>query len=471
MRIVDGLMEVGEFAFDLRAETPKSVRDVVRAATLARDGYVVAFDTPVTVPTLAQAFYVGALTRRVGRFSFEGMGLAGLMQDNNNLGEHVTANTAYASQTLSDWYTDLLPFGGITKGTVTNTGTSAAATWVMGLGLREMLDYVTSLCGGVWKMNTDGSIDAAAPATLFGSTPTVLITDDLTTEVGGSLTGIRGGIVGLLEDASQIAKRTIGYGEGEGTNIEIATTTASGTLLVGLDGASMQTDRPIDLPDSSGTELSSLTAAASARYDEARRSFLVEGATTGVRTKIQPGDPIYVYDLDADVTDSTNFVTFAGEGIQPLEVRVMRMEFGLHRGQGCWLYRPAEASPWTDLTEYMPFSFGADYGGFRLTVATDLGVADLVKIIGPDRVGIVRPDAPLPDPVTPGGGGGGGGGVRYGGSGYDRQLTSQEELDMFGGFGPGPRTVRDTVEQFDVGSNTTTRVAVPPSGSTVLGGP
>jgi hypothetical protein len=153
-------MQVGDFSLELRPETPKSIRDAVRSATLDRSGYVCTFNTPTTTPTLAAALSVGWLTQRTGIYRFGGIDLAGVLQSNDNLGEHVTKQTAYAAQTLSAWFDDLLPFGGITKGTVTNTGTSPALVHKLGLGLREMIDYVCAQAGAVWRVNTDGTIDA-----------------------------------------------------------------------------------------------------------------------------------------------------------------------------------------------------------------------------------------------------------------------------------------------------------------------
>lgn len=396
MRVTEGLMQVGDFTLGLRPETPQTIRQAIRIATRARSGYVATFDTPTDSPTLDAALSVGWLTKRTGRYQFAGIDLAGVLQSNGNLGKHVTSNTAYAAQTLSAWFDDLLPFGGITKGTVTNTGTSPALTWPMGLGLREMIDYVCAQAGAVWRLNTDGTIDAAAPDTLFGTSPSVLVSDSETTEItSGSLSGIRGRVGGILEDSSQLAKRTIGYGEGFGDDIEVASTTSSGTIMVGIDGNSLQTDRPIDLQSSTGTELTSLTAAAAARFAEPRDAFAVFGETSGVRDRISPGDPIYVYDLDADVYGD-DLVSFSGEAIRPLLVRVTGMTWETHRGQGVWLYLPADDA-WTDLTPWMPQSDGPESAPFELTVTTDLGAGDIVKIIGPDRLGVQRPDRPLAD--------------------------------------------------------------------------
>jgi hypothetical protein len=398
MIVTEGLMEVGEFGIDLHPEATKSVRDEVRDATLSLDGFIAVFDAPTSVPTLEAALYVGKLTQRTGRYSFRGTGLAGILQDNNNLGKHVTTNTAYASQSLSDWYSDLLPFGGITKGTVTTTGlSSVAATWYMGLGLREMIDFVTSSAGAVWTINTEGEMSAAAPGTLFGDTPSVIVMPDPTTELGGDLAGVQGEVVGLLEDASQVTKRMIGYGAGTSDSIEVSTSTNSGTLARGLDGNALQIDRTIDLANSEGSELTALTAAAAGRYDEPRRAFMVRTNSSSIRSRVAPGDPEYVYDLDADIVGD-DLVTFAGQPIRPLLVRVQRIIWNTHRGQGVWLYRPNESNPWTDLTNSVPERDGADTALAEWYVSTDLGAADLIKTVSPDRVTVQRPDAPLVDP-------------------------------------------------------------------------
>lgn len=408
MRVTEGIMEVGEFDFALRPETPRSVRDEVVAAVENLDGFVVVFDAPVTVPTLGQAV-CPPLRPRVasygaGVWSFRGIGLAGLLQDNNDLGKHTASNVLYGgSQNLSDWYTDLLPFAGITKGTVTTTGLSSLqGTWHMGLGLREMIDFVTAAAGGVWRINNDGTIDAAAPDTLFGTTPTVLITPNPSTEAGGGIVGIRGGIDTLSIDASQVTKRAIGYGAGDGDQIEVSTSTNAGTLARGLDGAAMQIDRPLEMPNSTGSELSSLTAAAAARFDEPRKVFSVATYTSGVRSRIAPGDQVYIYDLDAGIVDPANFATVGGEGVQPLAVRVQRITWTTHAGQGVFLYRPNEASPWTDLSVYMPETGGPSQSTAQLTVSTELGAGDLVKTVGANRYFVRRPEStPTPPPPPP----------------------------------------------------------------------
>lgn len=400
MRILEGIMEVGDFSLALRSDAPRSIRNAVRDGQEDRTGYVVVFDTDTPVPTLSTSMYVGCLTKRVGRYQFEGMGLAGLLQSNDNLGGHEITNTEYASQNLSDWYTDLLPYNGITKGTVTTTGlTSVAATHYMGLGLREMIDYVTAVAGGVWRLNTDATLDAATPDNLFGTTPSVLISAELSTEVGGSgLTGIRGGITGLLIDSSQYCRRVIGYGAGLSTGIDIDTATSLSPIGANIAGGSLLIDRPLDLPDKNGTALQDTVDEALARFEEPLRSFAVDGVTSGVRSKIAPGDPVYVYDQEVDIYDSTVELTFAGEHIQPFGARVYRMEWTPHRGQSVFLYLPASGE-WTNLSPYMAFSSGPEQSTFRLTVSNGLGTGDMVKVFGPDRVVVSRPD-----PVSRGGG-------------------------------------------------------------------
>lgn len=465
MQVREILQRAGSWSMSLRPSTSSNKRDEVRSAVLNRDGFVCVFLAEPVIPSLATAVYTGVLMARDGVFNFSGVGLAGLLQTDNDLGKHITANVTTSSQSLSAWFDDLLPYGGLTKGTVTTAGLSnVAETQPMGLGLREMIDLVCAGAGAEWRVNPDGTIDAAVESTLYTSTPEVIVMRDPGSETpGGPLRGVNGFVDQLLEDGSQITTRAIGYGEGNGTQIEVATSTNS-TVARGLDGNAVQIDRPIDLPSSSGTELSSLTSAAAAKYGAIRRVFSIQTQTPNIRQHVAPGDHVYVFDQLANITDTSNTVQFAGEVVFPLEVSVHEITWEVTEGMGVFLYRPNETQPWTDLSDDVVM--GSPVASWR--VGSDRGPGASVSSLGAKRF-FVGPPPPVAPPAS--GGGFGGGGTRYGGSGYDRFLTSQEELDLFGSFGPGPRTVRDTVEQFGPGSNSTTRLPAPPPGSTVLGGP
>lgn len=72
-----------------------------------------------------------------------------------------------------------------------------------------------------------------------------------------------------------------------------------------------------------------------------------------VRSKLRPGDEVYVYDLEAGILDTANQITYRGETISPAKVRCTLMTWPLERGLGVYVRSNAATPTYIDLTPFV----------------------------------------------------------------------------------------------------------------------
>ena len=245
MRIVEPIMRPGKFDGELVPTTPVWIRDRLDAAKDDRNGFVVVFKTRRRAPALADARYTGWLTKRSNAFEVSGIGLAALLQADTGIGDYNPETTDTNAGTLTE-YIDALLHGGLTRGTVTLTGLSTVdELWPAGLGAREFLDLVCRRVGGArYRVNPDGSIDAATRDILFTDPPAVYVSDRLeSSTIFDGVRIVKGAVSRFVSDASQVSSRTIGFGRGEGGSIETDTSPETNVAE-----GNRQHQRPVD-PD------------------------------------------------------------------------------------------------------------------------------------------------------------------------------------------------------------------------------
>ena len=402
MRITETEMSNSDtFSLELVGSTPyKGVLDRMTESVRQLDGFVCVFDTPVSWPSLSSALWTGVVTSRRGDRGYAGTGLASLLQASNDLGLHGTQiqNTAYQSWTLATWINAIIGSGwaGITKGTITTTGLSSFNSWwLAGLGAVEVINAGCSMAGGaVWAIDPAGEFIAGPRATVFGVTPTVIVTQDVSSG-DDTLRGVRGGVTGLVEDASEITSQVIAYGSGQGLQIPFDLSAVQ-NVARGLDGAYRTIRRPVDANAAeSATDLARVADEALALNATVSKSYQVT-ASDPIRSHVRPGDTIYVWDPDLDVVGTVD-VQYQGRSIRPVATIVRSMQWNTHADQGVWLYRPNEAAAdqWTNLTDY-----AASSGGETMMVVGDsLSPANVATILGPERYYV---NSPATDPLLPG---------------------------------------------------------------------
>lgn len=368
--ITERLMSPGTWSLKLRDDTPFSVTDAIARfdhiviLPTRPTGSIDGFDDGDLLAAAVDGGYTGVITKQASPTSLAGHGLewwagtpkgygVGTAGTQGLLTTAVTQTTA----TLSTWVTALCP-PSLTVGTVTNTGLSTMTNTYQGLTRREALASVCSLLGAEYRVNADGTVDAADPDLLFTSTPTVVVTR----RPGSTephITGINGSTIVTAVDVDDFFSKAVVVPKGTGA--AVTTTTVAGTAA-GLDllGNTVHVERYIDAPDVPTTLATALGNAALAKYNAERRDLTLRSATYNITRDVRPGDTVWVFDQLAGLTDAANQVVYRGDVLTPLALRVTGLTWPVQHGMGvyCRHTTGAGTATWLDLSDYVAWDTG-----------------------------------------------------------------------------------------------------------------
>lgn len=362
----------GSWSLQLRSDTPKTILDLFDFANAsARWAMVVV--TPTRVPASAvsaatlrsQACYAGLLRTRSSELSIGGPGLAVLLGTESGACEMPTAavelNTVHLTTALDSY----LPTNGVTKGATTNTATPAVLTLPAYKSRRELIGQIVDACGAEWRLTIDSSgnidLDAADNATLFGSTPSVLVIET----TGGSEVGVVGlEAVELDQDhdiEDFVTKQwvlaradgvvTVGEASSAASMSYVAGTALKFEAVAdssGTDGANADTVAEV-LLDARQTLKRNIRVQVRAE-DVAGRTWGPSGASSSL---VRCGDSVFVYDPLHGLVDTTNVRSFRGQQVFPITARVFGISWPVLAGMGVYLLSAESTPTATDLSEWV----------------------------------------------------------------------------------------------------------------------
>lgn len=394
MRVNEQLMGVGSWSMSLRPDTPREVLERLWdeiAIYSASDNQhapnvrsqIVVFDTPTQVPDFAAARHSGILFRRDGAFDFSGVGLGGYTQTDDGIGvlpaaSHATVTETVSGGALDSWmaavisdslgrYSSGAESNGIFEGDVSNTGLSAGPTETTKVGtVREELDRFCEGTGGEWRMNPDGTIDAAQRSTLFATTPNVLVTDEPLPEGGASPRVVNGSLTGFAVDASTALSRVSLVTKGQGDVVVVSEAQVASRIGRGINGSDLVREKWVDAPSAAASAGNARSQAVRDAMKWAASSYSLNVTSDRLRADVQPGDAIYVWSPGLGV-DGGNLVTAAGHDMTPQVPRCVAMDWNVTDGHGVYLHtHDGTDHLWLDLTPYVVWA----KPGARLTLET-----------------------------------------------------------------------------------------------------
>ena len=359
MAVVERLMKPGSFSVRLREDYPWSVAAAVDV-----------FDHIVITPTrldpiagssdadiLAAAIYTGVVTSKPSPRIFEGAGLAWWLGTDEGLGDLLDTAATQSAATLSTWVTALRP-SSLSAGTVSNTGLGTLSATYQWMTRREALDGVCRALGAEWRVNPAFTLDAAKSPDLFVSTPTVVITRK---EEGqdGSYRGLDGTLIVTAKDVRQYTTKAIAVAQGQGATVATGTSSGSTSYKDGLNNT-VVLERLVNAPSDSSANASTIAAQQVGQWNQVRRELSLNSRTYNVTRHAKPGDYVYVFDQLAELTDPANQITFRGELISPIKLRVYALTWPIERGMGVYARRSGATPTYTDLTDYVEWEDGSD---------------------------------------------------------------------------------------------------------------
>lgn len=362
---------VGRWELGLKADTPKTILDLFDFAN-AKARFATLVITParidpatISAATLrSMACYVGILRARTSELSIGGCGVAALLGNEDGSCEQPTSAVTFAATTLSTALDSYLPSNGITKGSVTNTGTNITATMPAYKSRRELIHDIVDRCGGEWRLTTDSSgnidLDAATNVTLFGSTPPALVI-----ETSG---GREPGIIGLeaveldqAHDVDDFATKQYVLARADG--VVTVGSASSGASTSYFNGTAIKMEAVADSTATDGANANTVATLLLGSRQTLKRNIRVQvkaadlvGKTWGPSgtstTNVRCGDSIYVYDPLHGLVDTANIVTYRGQQVFPIKTRIYGITWPLLAGLGVYLIS-AESSPTvTDLSDW-----------------------------------------------------------------------------------------------------------------------
>lgn len=399
MPVNEKLMELGSWSFELIDETPK-------ADILDRIGY---FGHIVFVPgklnpleygdellSPEMSRYVGVVTGKSVdhlRKVISGQGMNLWLADSDGKGDLIETPIQITGQTFSNAIRAILGSGtAVVEGTLYSGVAGTYTGRHVYQSRRKAIDTICTTMGGEYRVTGRGELDAGPATSLYSATPDTVIVkrrpnrhtdgDDL------ALHGLRGDM-GVASDVKDYTTRVVLLGEGQGNAIATASADNVANPYLDLRGQPLNRTRVISESTTAPGNAAARAAYQLARYVEPRSALTLTTDDYDVTGAFAPGDWAWVWDPDADLVDVENEVTFRGEKLNPVKLRIVGASWPIRPGMTV-AFRGQDGS-WLDLTPYV-----AREGG-----ETTVTVGDLLRALQDSSVEPVGP-RPIPDSTVPG---------------------------------------------------------------------
>lgn len=358
--ITERVMALGDWEIQLADETPPTLLTTISTP------FATVVVTPTRLPlsgltdsiVTASALYAGVVLRPGPQRTLGGCGLAWFLGDDAGGAGWTDTGFTFSSTSLSSAVTSIL------SGTAFTSGTVAAGTvtdWVSGgTTRRTALDVAARDLGYEWRITPARVVSVASVSTLYGSTPTGVITRR---EVGHEAS-VRQGITGAIAstwDWEQYGSKAIVwslYGSGSSGGASSYRDPA-GNLMTIVRGFEQS-----DAPSGSETDIAAWWLSQINRSVRTVEIASVDYAITG---QVPCGGQVYLYDREQGLYDTANPVQFAGGIIWPVSARVAAVSWPVERGMGVY-YRIHNGSTvkYYDLTDWVVF----ENPGVRFEIST-----------------------------------------------------------------------------------------------------
>jgi hypothetical protein len=103
---------------------------------------------------------------------------------------------------------------------------------------------------------------------------------------------------------------------------------------------------------------SAVATAVVAERNTVRRELTLSSRTYNVSRFIEPGDWAWVWDEQAGLSDQSNQVTYNGQLITPIKLRVYSVTFPIEQGVGVYVRRSGATATYTDVSEWVEWETG-----------------------------------------------------------------------------------------------------------------
>jgi hypothetical protein len=384
MAVTEVLEALGSFEININPDVPRETLDAI--SYFGHIAIIPGRVNPAAVGDglLAAARYVGVVRGRAvdddrrtksveDATRITGVGMAFWLGDEDDKGSVYETPIEINGATFANAVRALLPASGaVTEGTLYSVTGSYSGRHQYETP-RKAITYVcdtlstTSVPVG-WRVNGDGTLDAGPEASLFTTVPTCVIVKS----GAGEDLAMRAlpGTTGVSRDMEDYSTRVVLLAEGEGESIATGSANLpSPTPYKDIHGNILKLTRLVSESDTTSPNADTRAAVALAQYTTSRDTLELSTSDYDVQGSFDVGDYVWVYDPDQGLVDTANEITFRGQRINPIRLRIAETNWPVTAGNTV-AYRAADGT-WYDLTDYTEFESATDV---RITVG-DFGRA------------------------------------------------------------------------------------------------
>ena len=367
MSVSQVLRGVGQWSLKLAKDAPPGVLEAVDflGHIAIVPGRINAAERGDELLSLAR--YVGILrdVDRSEQISLSGVGMAAWLGDEDGKGDVIEApGVTLTGATFAASIAALLPAGGaVTAGTLTAVAGTYTGTHTYQTP-RTAISYVCDLFDAQWRVNGDGTLDAGPASALFRTTPEAMIVRQ-----GAGYDHTLKALPGDLE-TKQSAKDTTTRVVVVGNGLASGSADVVSTPYRDIHGNDAVITRVVDeQDDTAGANAAARAQAVLNLFSGTRRQLRLRVDEFDVAGDFEPGDTVWVYDPAAGVADPAFEVTFRGQTINPVPVRVLGLTWPISAGHSVGFR--SSTGVWTDLTPWVAW----ESGGGEVEVADSLSPA------------------------------------------------------------------------------------------------
>jgi hypothetical protein len=312
-------------------------------------------------------------------YRISGAGMAIWLGDEDGKGAVYEAPVTLSAQTFANSIRALLPgSGAVTEGTLhtvagTYTGTHryedprTAITYVCGIFTTDRDNPVE------WRVNGDGTLDAGKVSDLYVSVPKCVVAS-LASGYDMDLTSL-GGDFETQRDVEDFTTRVVLLAEGEGESIATGDADIAANPYLDIHGNPVQMTRLVSESDTSTGNADARAQLQLNRFTSPREALTLSAADYDIRGSFEVGDYVYAYDPDSGLVDLDNEITFRGQRINPVAIRVSETSWPVTEGHTV-AFRSQDGT-WYDLTDFVEFespgSTSITVGGISRTLTSSSG--------------------------------------------------------------------------------------------------
>ncbi|HOW92996.1 MAG TPA: fibronectin type III domain-containing protein [Mycolicibacterium fallax] len=367
MSVNQVLRGVGQWSIKLKKDAPPGVLEAVDflGHIAIVPGRINAAERGDELLSLAR--YVGILrdVDRSEQIGLSGVGMAAWLGDEDGKGDVIEApGVTLTGATFAASIAALLPAGGaVTAGTLTAVAGTYTGTHTYQTP-RTAISYVCDLFDAQWRVNGDGTLDAGPASALFRTTPEAMIVRQ-----GAGYDHTLKALPGDLEtkqSAKDATTRVVVVGNG----LASGSADVVSTPYRDIHGNDAVITRVVDeQDDTAGANATARAQAVLNLFSGTRRQLRLRVDEFDVAGDFEPGDTVWVYDPTAGVADPAFEVTFRGQTINPVPVRVLGLTWPISAGHSVGFR--SSTGVWTDLTPWVAW----ESGGGEVEVADSLSPA------------------------------------------------------------------------------------------------